>query len=923
MERSRRSRLLLAVSFLLLLPCAVSAAESGPSPAGNPLIASISFQVSSPYRISYEELTGLIPLRPGDRLTDEGVRASIRGLYEKSVFRQVSAYVRSREGEADLLFFLRPIPLVSEIEIRGAKRLTQARLIAATHLRRGSAVEGKDLRDAEAALRSFLAGKGFLKASVSVTSTCNVENGSGKVTVSIEEGPPAKVGEVLFPGARHVPPGRLMEIMGAKPGEPHDFRRWEEGLTRLRREYKKEGFLTVRLAESVSRCGRDPDRLCLRVDVEEGPWYELRWVGVRAFPSGKIAEASGLYGDEETSESALLHDLRERVLAFYRGRDYLEATVSVKVGEEVSGRVPITVSVDEGKPGYLAGIRFEGNHALSGDTLRRQMTSRPRGFFHWVTGSGTYREEEWNDDRNAIVGLYQKLGYARMKILGVDTKVAPDGGIVKTIRIEEGPRYLLRKIVFRGNDHILRPELLASIRNHEGGYVDYSGVERDQEVLAAHYRNAGYLDAQVESKVDFDTGKDSVALHFDIREGPKYRLGNIVVRGTLLTRAAVILRENPIPAGGAAGEKALLSFQQSVYATGLYKSVRFIRIRRPSEGILDLVVEVEEALFFDVEFGGGYGTDTGVRGFVGAKERNLDGLGRSLSGQVLLSQKEEKLLGDLREPYILGNRWKWEGQLTGSYQKAERRSFSLRKTGIVAGINRKLYERSSLSLQYELSRDDVFNVAPEAVLSPEDQGYATIGAVRALTVLDFRDDPFNPKRGTFLSGTAELATLPLGSEVDYYRFTGQGSIYFPVFRRNTFVVSARAGIIQPFGRSSEVPIQKRFFLGGRTTVRGFAEESLGPKAPDGTPIGGDVMVNFNTELRIPLLYGFIGAVFVDSGSVWFLRDPAYGFDMRESAGAGLRYITPVGPIGLDYGWKLNRRPGESPGEWHFTIGAVF
>ena len=125
------------------------------------------------------------------------------------------------------------------------------------------------------------------------------------------------------------------------------------------------------------------------------------------------------------------------------------------------------------------------------------------------------------------------------------------------------------------------------------------------------------------------------------------------------------------------------------------------------------------------------------------------------------------------------------------------------------------------------------------------------------------------------------------------------------------------------GGTREVPIQERFCLGGRSTVRGFKEGSLGAKGADGTPTGGDMMVNLNTELRVPLRSGVIGAVFVDAGSVWFSRAPVNGFDLRKSSGLGLRYLTPVGPVVLDYAWKLDRREGETAAEWHFTIGAVF
>jgi outer membrane protein insertion porin family len=897
--------------------------SEGHEPADSaPVLSSISFQVASPFLFSYEELSGLIKVRPGDRLTGEGVRASIRGLYEKAIFREISAFTREADGKVELLFFLRPFPQVADIEVEGAERLSPAQIISVSRLKRGSVIEAKDLASSEESVRGYLARKGFVRGTASVSMACNVENGGGKVLVSVHEGEPGKVGKLRFPGVTRFTPKEMERFLGAEPGKPYDFPRWEKGISRIRSEYKKAGFLTVRVSDAIEQCEPGSELLCLAVLVEEGPQYDVRWVGSAAFPPDRLVEVAGLRLDEEVSESALLRDLRERLVTYYRERGYLLFDAAVTVEEPSGGRTPLVVSIVEGKRGYIKEIRFSGNRGLSEKSLRGQMTTRKRGAFHWITDSGQYRDEEWNNDVNAVIGLYQKSGYARMKVLGVDNAWDDRGGIVKTIRVEEGTRYRVREIVFRGNDHFLRTEFLALVRNREGAYLDYADVEADQEAVALHYRDAGYLDARVESDVIFENEASSV-IRFVIVEGPRYRLGNIVVRGTLLTRAGVILRESPIAPGGTAGEKDLIRFQQAIYATGLYKSVRVQRVKRPEEGVLDLVFEVEETLFFEVEFGGGWGTDTGFRGLLGAKEKNLDGLGRSVSLQATVSQKEQKLIGGLREPWIFGNRWKWEGGVTGSYDKAERVSFDFRQASIVASLTQKLLERSSVSLQYELSRDEVWNVAPGAVLSSEDQGFATIAAVRGLAVLDFRDDPFNPKKGTLFSGSAELATLPLGSSVDYYKLSGQSSIYLTVFRRNTIVLSGRAGMARSFGTTEEVPIQKRFFLGGRSTVRGFKEDALGPRGADGTPTGGDRMVNLNTELRIPLRDGFIGALFADAGSVWYARAPSNGFDLRKSIGLGLRYLTPVGPIGLDYAWKLDRREGEAAAEWHFTIGAVF
>jgi len=911
------------LGFLLFLSAGFAHAGESSARRSPPTLSGVTFQVASPYRISHGELTGLVTLRPGDPLTREAVQESIRRLYSKSSFRQVSAYVKEEGDQAILLFFLRPSPVVSDMEVVGTKAVTAAQVLSALRIRRGASMEAVDLAGGEDAIRKMLLQKGFTKAAVTITALCSVDTGAGKIRVEVGEGDPAIIRSIDMDGVRTFPPEKIRELLRVEPGTPYDFRAGEKGIRNLRSAYKQAGFFTVHVSGFDVSC-EEGEGICLKGRVEEGNVYEVRWEGEEEFSRSTLETAVKLYGgEEEYTEGGLVFDIRERLLAFYRERKYLKAEVTVEVEEIGEGKRLLKIAIREGKPGYLKEIRFEGNRSIPGKTLKKQMFSREKGLFYFLTGSGTFDEEDWNADLAALVGLYQQQGFVRMRIPSVDTDWDGEGGITATIHIEEGERYLLREISVHGNDHFLRKELLGLLVNREGKHVNYVGLERDQETLAEFYRNAGYLDAAVQGTLLFDEGKNSTVARFDIREGPRYHRGTVAVRGNLLTDSEVVLREVPVPEGAPAGERDLLAFQQSVFATGLYKNVRLTRVKHPERGVVDLIVEVEETLFFEFEYGAGYGTDTGIRGFVGATNRNMDGLGRRLSAKVLASQKEQNYFVDLREPWVLGNRWKWEGGLTGSYKEAERESFSIRQASAIASITKKIFLRSSVGVQYEFSRDDVFDVDPGAVLSPEDQGTSNISALRGLFVLDFRDDPFNPMRGSFHSGSGELASTYFGSEVDYVKLTGQSSWYFPLFRRYTLAVSGRAGWARAIGSTIQVPIQKRFFLGGRTTVRGFKEDSIGPKGSDGTPTGGDYMVNGNVEIRIPLKYGIITALFLDTGSVWLGGDPANGFDLRESTGIGLRYITPVGPVGIDYGWKLDRREGESASEWHFTIGAVF
>ena len=239
MAGSSRLPALVLAGCLLLLPIPRAGAEEGnPASADAPVVSGLTFQVASPYQLSFEELNGLVTVRPGDPLTPEGVRESIRRLNAKAVFRQVSVYVREEGGKADLLFFLRPIPYLADIEVTGRKELTSAQLISASRLKKGMLLEEKDIATAEEAVRAFLVRKGFTAARCAIEVSCSTVNGSGKARIVVAEGAPAVVRSLSVPGASFFPPERIAGILGVEAGKRFDFRRWEEGLNRLRREYK-------------------------------------------------------------------------------------------------------------------------------------------------------------------------------------------------------------------------------------------------------------------------------------------------------------------------------------------------------------------------------------------------------------------------------------------------------------------------------------------------------------------------------------------------------------------------------------------------------------------------------------------------------------------------------------------------------------
>jgi outer membrane protein insertion porin family len=230
------------------------------------------------------------------------------------------------------------------------------------------------------------------------------------------------------------------------------------------------------------------------------------------------------------------------------------------------------------------------------------------------------------------------------------------------------------------------------------------------------------------------------------------------------------------------------------------------------------------------------------------------------------------------------------------------------------------------SLTYAFERVDNYNVEPGAILSPEDVGYVRVSSLSPALVWDLRDDIFNPRKGALYGIVVKQAMHQLGSQADFTKVSVQSSWYVPLSRGVITALSARAGMAWPHYETAEVPLHERFYLGGSTTVRGYTQDSVGPSAknPDGTitPTGGSSMVLFNAELRFMLSEGFGFVLFSDAGNVWVDQDIKLD-DLRASYGAGIRYGTPIGPLRIDYGQKIHRRPGESPGELHFNIGHTF
>ena len=337
---------------------------------------------------------------------------------------------------------------------------------------------------------------------------------------------------------------------------------------------------------------------------------------------------------------------------------------------------------------------------------------------------------------------------------------------------------------------------------------------------------------------------------------------------------------------------------------------------RAEDDLLDLEVQLRERATGQFSAGLGFSSVEDVIFTVSVVQNNLFGRGQSLSANAYLGGISQDFSVSFREPWLYGRPI---GLGISVFNRAEDfQTFDVNRTGASLSLGRALGEFTRLSAAYRYEVLDISNLSANASdLLQQSQGKSATSSVTPSIVRDSRDNVFNPSEGSLNSFEVQLAGV--GGDNRYYRAIGNTTWYFALPAEMTGFVRGRFGFGDGFG-DNVLPASERFFLGGVTTIRGFEFRDIGPEDDAGNPLGGTSFVQFNIEIGRSLGTVLRVVAFVDAGNVY---GPDNDFDIgsvRRSAGLGIRIVTPIGPIRLDYGFKLDKKAGESSGRLGFLLG---
>ena len=638
------------------------------------------------------------------------------------------------------------------------------------------------------------------------------------------------------------------------------------------------------------------------------------------------------YSQEKAREaiSRQLHYIRERGVSPARADDaahflsiamhrdgYPDADVQWDIEDGV-----IVLRVSEAKLVMLGSVTVKGNHSVGADVIESLIREPTRSRANVSIGEPLpFVESEVREGEADVRALYANLGYFNA---GVDLEIAGrESSADVVVTVKEGPLFRIRSIEAGEHpDELLEPvgELIAEF---EGSAYTPSSASALQGRVLELYANEGYTQAEITlvrpswtEVVDEKEVPVTVDLH--VERGTRLSLDKVTVEGNQRVREAFFLnRFEPLqghPYDAARADKIVSRMLRS----GAFSKVELRKVPNLDEGTIDIVLGIEETSAREVGLHGGFGSWEGY--IVGAtfQHYNLLGAVRRLDSGVELTGRGISGNVDVYEPWALGE-----------------------KTTISAGLRARRRDQDGytkfdfgahIELKYDIADHlyvTVFTDAEAAKILDHhvvdealgDDAYF-LNSVGLAFTYDKRDSPVLPTNGLILSTSGEVASSFLASDVEFLRGTARLSYYRELWKLQ-LQAGARAGIIVPIGDTDQLPIDVRFFNGGSTTVRGFPQRELGPQDRRGNPIGGQFYTTLNAEAALPVFKGFKVAGFYDAGNLLADHEDASLDDMRYSAGVGLRYDLPIGPLRLDYGWNLDPKEDESSGAFHFGIGVSF
>ncbi len=920
-----------ALAALLLIAPPTQAQVSG---IGRP-VSAVELRLDAPVGRS-TDLKSLIAIRAGALLTEQKVRRTVSNLQATGLFAEVEVLSRRDPPGPDgaprptvtAVVVLRARTWVSSVELRGDHKLSENALLRVVTQKEASPLIEDRVLESVYALKDLYREQGYREADVRL----EVEPGrtAGRVVVAfrINSGPRAAVAGVDFDG--EIGPfteAELRAAMRTTIGGRYDSERVAADVTRLGRWLRRNGHLSARV--DLPREGYDAQArgMLLTYPLSVGPTVELEITGI----SPKRLKRKGFlpFLKDESLDELSLEQQCMRLEEHLQRKGHYHAEVVCALEQRDAGQV-LRIDVDPGDVYQLAEVGFTGNQEVAAEELLALMTTAPRKKLS--PGSGRLIRSHLEEDFDNIRSYYLLQGFGEVEI-GTVTITEDGRRLGLEIEIREGPRQRLVDFTFSGLEILDLDRVRSSLPLVPGGPYHPVLLDDSLNIVRALYEDQGFLSVTVVPHLDWNDDRTLVDVHFAVAEGPQAVVDRLILRGQRRSKTGAMKRLIRLKEGEPVSRRRLLEVERDLYRLGVFSKVD-VDQRAVSESTekRDVVVRLEEGNRYRLAYGFSYHSDDGVGGLLSITRANVGGRGDRLQLDLRGNDLDSRFRLLYDQP-LLG-RFNLPVTYSVFSETQDRDSFSVVSLGAQVAVTQDLPQVRLRGVVEYRSVDISQQTLEFEDLDPNDvereDREVEILSLIPIFYLDRRDDPLDPEIGWSSAVQLEYALPFEDNEVHFLKLFWQHTHYFPLGRAGSLAASFRLGAIEPLDPNAEldplvpadlpsalVPVSERFFAGGRTSHRAYDRDQLGipgktlfPSGGDLVEVGGNGLALLNLDYRFPIADPVGGIVFLDYGNVWADWRDLDAADLKPGAGLGLRYASPIGPVRLEIGWKLDPEPGE-------------
>jgi outer membrane protein insertion porin family len=612
-----------------------------------------------------------------------------------------------------------------------------------------------------------------------------------------------------------------------------------------------------------------------------------------------------------------------RIEDLYKKKNYHNVKVDYKIYEHKDNQADLEFIIEEGQKFKITKIQFEGNKAYSDKQLKKQIATSEESILSWFTRAGELNEADLEQDVTRLKSFYQNSGFIQAQV-GEPQVDFEGNSIIITFKIDEGSRYKVGKVALTGDLILTEDQLLKDLKITHEEFYNREVLRSDVLTLTDLYANDGFAYADIVPAVKTIPENLKVDITFNIEKGKPVYYEEIIISGNTKTRDKVIRRQLRVYEQELTSASRLKRSVANLERLDYFEDIKVDSAKGSADDQMILKIDVKEKSTGAFSFGAGYGNVESVFGMAQISERNLFGRGQTLALQGVLGAKTQKVILSFTEPYI------YDIPLSGtiklynwvySYDTYDKDS-----TGASAALSYPVFDYTRLSGTYMYDISKISNVSEDASDSVKDlKGENIKSSISTGLKYDSRNNAFLPSRGSAHGVSFEYAGL--GGTIGFTKYLAESTWVKPLFADIRAIAHAEGGYVAQ-NKDKTLPDYEKFYMGGIGSLRGFTRDDLAPVDNKGDSVGGDKYIQFNFELVFPLIkdVGVHGLVFFDAGRVYGEKvnielNPA---DLRRSAGGGIRWVSPMGPLDFEYGYILDPENSDhGPGQFEFSMTSSF